>query len=153
PLALALLAEQSERGAQIRIHSVIDERAAAFFALGLARSTGVAPVLICTSGTAPAHYYPALIEAYETRLPLLVLSADRPPELQAVGAAQTIRQNELFGRFVAYCTELGAASPRAGSFEAHSHKLELAWSPAESSARPVHLNAPFYKPLEPGAAA
>lgn len=151
PLALALLAEQNERGAQVRVHSVIDERAAGFFALGLARSTGVAPVLICTSGTAPAHYYPALIEAYEARLPLLVLSADRPPELQEVGAAQTIRQNELFGQFVAYCTDLGAASARSGSFEALAHKLELAWSTAESSARPVHLNAPFYKPLEPGA--
>ncbi len=153
PLALALLSEQAERGDRLRIHSVIDERAAAFFALGLARSTGVAPVLICTSGTAAAHYYPALIEAYETRLPLLVLSADRPPELQEVGAAQTIRQNELFGHFVAYCADLGAASPRTGSFEALSHKLELAWSTAERDTRPVHLNAPFYKPLEPGALA
>lgn len=151
PLALALLgAEANSGGLDLRIHSIIDERSAGFFALGVARETGIAPVLICTSGTAPAHYYPAVIEAFESRLPLIVLSADRPPELQEVGAAQTIVQTELFGRYVARFSDFGAASARPGSFEALAHKLELAWTTSRNASRPVHLNAPFYKPLEPG---
>ena len=81
----------------LRATSHLDERAAAFFALGLAKATGVPPVLACTSGTAAANYAPAVIEAHEARVPLLVLTADRPPELREVGAGQTIDQLALYG--------------------------------------------------------
>ena len=75
----------------------MDERCAAFFALGLAKATGIPAVLACTSGTAAANYAPAVIEAHEARVPLLVLTADRPPELRDVGAGQTIDQVKLYG--------------------------------------------------------
>jgi 2-succinyl-5-enolpyruvyl-6-hydroxy-3-cyclohexene-1-carboxylate synthase len=81
----------------LRCHALIDERSAAFYALGQARLSGVPSLLLCTSGTAPAHYYPAVIEARESGVPLLVLSADRPFELQRCGAHQTIDQTRLFG--------------------------------------------------------
>jgi 2-succinyl-5-enolpyruvyl-6-hydroxy-3-cyclohexene-1-carboxylate synthase len=81
PLVLSLA-----RDAQIRATSHLDERSAGFFALGLAKATGVPPALACTSGTAAANYAPAVIEAHEARVPLLVLTADRPPELRDLGA-------------------------------------------------------------------
>ena len=81
----------------LRATSHLDERSAAFFALGLAKATGIPAVLACTSGTAAANYAPAVIEAHEARVPLLVLTADRPPELRDVGAGQTIDQVKLYG--------------------------------------------------------
>ena len=85
PLALAAY---EERGLETRV--IVDERAAGFAALGHARVTGSPAVVLCTSGTAPAHYYPALLEAEQARIPLVVVSADRPLELAGVGAPQTI---------------------------------------------------------------
>ena len=95
PLVLTLA-----RDPRLRASSLIDERSAAFFALGLAKASGVPAVLACTSGTAAANYLPAVIEAYEARVPLLVLTADRPPELRDIGAGQTIDQIKLFGSAV-----------------------------------------------------
>jgi 2-succinyl-5-enolpyruvyl-6-hydroxy-3-cyclohexene-1-carboxylate synthase len=92
PLAVAALRSQ-----KFRCHSIIDERSAAFFALGLIRGAQAPVALVCTSGTAGAHYFPALIEASYDGLPLVVLSADRPEELQNCGAPQTIAQGNLFG--------------------------------------------------------
>src|SRR3954467_6074813 len=92
PLVLTLA-----RDPRLRASSLIDERCAAFFALGVAKASGVPAVLACTSGTAAANYLPAVIEAHEARVPLLVLTADRPPELRDVGAGQTIDQVKLYG--------------------------------------------------------
>src|SRR3954470_6457607 len=92
PLVLSLA-----RDPRLRATSHIDERCAAFFALGVARATGLPAVLACTSGTAAANYAPAVIEAHEARVPLLVLTADRPPELRDLGAGQTIDQVKLYG--------------------------------------------------------
>src|SRR5690349_18800901 len=92
PLVLTLARES-----RLRSLSLIDERSAAFFGLGLAKATGVPAVLACTSGTAAANYLPAVIEAHEARVPLLVLTADRPPELRDIGAGQAIDQVKLYG--------------------------------------------------------
>src|ERR687887_2275828 len=92
PLVLSLV-----RDPRIRATSHLDERCAGFFALGVAKASGVPAALACTSGTAAANYAPAVIEAYEARVPLLVLTADRPPELREVGAGQTIDQLSLYG--------------------------------------------------------
>src|SRR4051795_1701984 len=92
PLVLTLAREP-----RLRATSHLDERSAAFFALGLAKATGIPAVLACTSGTAAANYAPAVIEAHEARVPLIVLTADRPPELRDVGAGQTIDQVKLYG--------------------------------------------------------
>ena len=145
PFALA-----AARHGSLRVHPILDERAAGFFALGIARVTGAPPVLLCTSGTAPAHYYPAVIEASESALPLIVLSADRPFALSGCGAPQTIDQTRLFGAHARSFTELGepSAAPRA------LRALRRALARAVSEARgplpgPVHLNARAEKPLEP----
>ena len=102
PLVLALA-----ETAGLRMHAVIDERAAGFFALGMARVSGRTTALVCTSGSAGAHYFPAVIEAAAARLPVLVLTADRPPELQHCGASQTIDQTRLFGVHVRASIDLG----------------------------------------------
>ncbi|HSM81341.1 MAG TPA: thiamine pyrophosphate-binding protein, partial [Nodosilinea sp.] len=94
PLTMALAGHPD-----IEVVPVLDERSAGFFALGVARRTGLPVVLVCTSGTAGANYYPAVIEAKESRVPLLVLTADRPPELRACASGQTIDQQRLFGAF------------------------------------------------------
>src|SRR3954465_608926 len=101
PLVLSLARE-----ARLRACSVVGERSAAFFALGLAKASGVPAVLACTSGTAAANYMPAVVEAYEARVPLLVLTADRPPELRDIGAGQTIDQIKLYGSNVKWFFEV-----------------------------------------------
>lgn len=147
PLVLGLARIVQDKTMQVRVHSVIDERAASFFALGLARASERPPCLICTSGSAPAHYYPAVIEASEARVPLIVLSADRPPELQATRAPQTIDQTRLYGPFTRGFFDLGIATLRHGAFDALVRKVLAAIELAATG--PVHLNIPFAKPLEP----
>ena len=104
PLALALSADD-----RIDVSVHLDERAAGFVALGIGRSTGVPAVLLCTSGTAAANLHPAVVEAHQARVPLLVCTADRPPELQGFGAPQTIDQTHLYGRAVRWFAEPGPA--------------------------------------------
>jgi 2-succinyl-5-enolpyruvyl-6-hydroxy-3-cyclohexene-1-carboxylate synthase len=94
---LVLGCEQEPR---LSCFPLLDERTAAFFALGHSKRTGTPPLLVCTSGSAPTHWYPAVTEASYSGVPLLILSADRPPELQECGAGQTINQQHLFGSFV-----------------------------------------------------
>src|SRR3954452_3279897 len=104
PLVLTLVREP-----RIRASSHLDERGGAFFALGLAKTSGRPVVLACTSGTAAANYAPAVIEAHEARVPLLVLTADRPPELRDVGAGQAIDQVKLYGTSAKWYLEVDDA--------------------------------------------
>ncbi|MFM9079427.1 MAG: thiamine pyrophosphate-binding protein, partial [Opitutaceae bacterium] len=100
PVAMAAAAQRG-----IEAIAVVDERSAGFFALGLAKQSGKPVALLCTSGSAPAHYFPAVIEAREAGVPLVVLSADRPPELRDCASGQTINQTRLFGDHVVFFHE------------------------------------------------
>jgi len=136
----------------IRDWSHHDERSAGFFAIGLARASGRPVALVCTSGTAAAEYHPAVVEALQSRTPLLVLTADRPPELRDVGAPQTIDQVKLYGDHVKWSHS--AAPPDAAAIAAAPSLAAHAWGEAmESPAGPVHLNLPFREPLVPLAGA
>lgn len=145
PLTVAAL-----RDTELQCHSVVDERSAGFFALGLARASQKPVALVCTSGTAAAHYFPALIEASYDGVPFFVVSADRPEELQNCGAPQTIAQGGLFGAFVRQATSLTAPTETLGAFallaQSVDDLLRLATSERPG---PVHLNVPLRKPLEP----
>lgn len=133
----------------IRCRSLIDERSAAHFALGQARVTGVPSLLICTSGSAAANYFPAITEAYEGRVPVVVLTADRPPELQHCGANQTMDQLHLFGTRARFFANLG--EPVASEQALRAVRRTAIRAVAESIAHqgPVHLNAQAREPLEP----
>ena len=143
PLALAADGEPG-----LRVTSVVDERSAAFFALGQARTTGLPTVVIATSGTAGAHFYPAVIEANEAGLPLIVVTADRPWELQHANASQTIDQRKLFGDHVRLALDLGVPerSALAAVRRIAAHAVTASTHPRPG---PVHVNAQFRKPLEP----
>lgn len=145
PLVVAAVREP-----RLRLHNVIDERAAAFFALGQARLTRRPSLLVCTSGTAGAHYLPAIIEARAAQLPLLVLTADRPPELQDCSASQTIDQVKLFAGSVNHYFDLGTPEATASVLFAvrrmAAQAIHASTSPTPGA---VHLNARIRKPLEP----
>lgn len=144
--------------AQFEAIPVLDERSAAFFALGLARQSQRPVALLCTSGTAGANYFPAIIEARESGVPLVVLTADRPPEMRECRSGQTIDQQKLFGGYVNFYHELAVPAAELGQLrylrQTVAHAVERAQWPV---AGPVHLNAPFRDPLppvaEPGAEA
>ncbi len=123
-----------------------DERGAAFFALGYAKACGRPAALIATSGTAGANFYPAVIEAAAEFIPMVLLTADRPPELHDVGANQTIRQNTLYGDFVCRSFALPCPDERISPLYPVS---TVDW--ALACPGPVHLNVPFREPLEPKA--
>jgi 2-succinyl-5-enolpyruvyl-6-hydroxy-3-cyclohexene-1-carboxylate synthase len=148
PFAWAL-AERSE----LVCHSLIDERDAAFFALGIARVTGGPVLVLATSGSAAANFFPAIVEARLARLPLLVVTADRPLELQAAESAQTIDQVKLYGDQVRGFFDLGAPDPApsalSGLQRVARQAVALTLGPEPG---PVHLNARARKPLEPAAA-
>jgi 2-succinyl-5-enolpyruvyl-6-hydroxy-3-cyclohexene-1-carboxylate synthase len=134
---------------EFRRHSLIDERSAAFYALGQARVSGIPSLLICTSGTAPSHYYPAVIEAKQSGVPLIVLSADRPFELQHCGAQQTVDQTRLFGNYATY-HELGTPVADPGAVLGLRRMARQAFATAIEAPRgAVHLNFRAKKPLEP----
>ncbi len=130
-------------------HIIFDERAAAFFALGHARASGQPAVLMCTSGTAAANYYPAVIEASSENLPLLILSADRPPELKDSAANQTIDQTKLFGGYVRWFFEMPCPDEKIEApFVLSTINYALQKSVGQN-AGPVHLNCMFREPLAP----
>ena len=135
PLALAC-------GELLEVRTVIDERSAAFFALGAARAAGRPVLVLATSGSAGAHFYPALLEAEATGVPLIALTADRPPELHGFGAPQTLDQQRLFGSHAQFA-DLGLPDPLA-----LPHLRALAARAARHRG-PSHLNAPFREPLAP----
>ncbi|MFZ1925311.1 MAG: 2-succinyl-5-enolpyruvyl-6-hydroxy-3-cyclohexene-1-carboxylic-acid synthase [Solirubrobacteraceae bacterium] len=143
PIVLSLTRER-----RLRCHSHIDERCSGFFALGLAKASGLPVAISCTSGTAVAELLPAVVEAHEARVPLIVLSADRPPELRELGAGQTIDQLKIFGDFAKWFFDVG-------THEASNERLRWirtlacrAWSTAlEGRPGVVHLNFPLREPL------
>src|SRR5436190_4840946 len=145
PLALALA-----RDSRVRVHVVVDERSAAFFALGLGRDSGRPAVLCCTSGSAGAHFHPAVIEADLAGVPLLVCTANRPPELLDTGAGQTIDQHHLFGRSVRWFAAPGppAPIPEAGTVWRSIAARAIAET-LGPPAGPVHLDLAFREPLVP----
>ena len=141
PLALALA-----DSAAVRVHVVHDERSGAFTALGLGVATRRPALLLCTSGTAAANFHPAVVEAHQAAVPMVVVTADRPPELQGVGAPQTIDQRHLFGSAVRWYCEPGPAAadgaPWWRDLARDSLRRSLGTTPG-----PVHLNLAFREPL------
>ncbi|MFM7219794.1 MAG: 2-succinyl-5-enolpyruvyl-6-hydroxy-3-cyclohexene-1-carboxylic-acid synthase [Nodosilinea sp.] len=145
PLTLALASHP-----QVEALPILDERSAAFFALGLAKRTGCPSLLVCTSGTAAAHYYPAVIEARESQVPLLVLSADRPPQLRHCASGQTIDQQKLFGDFPNWYAELALPQADLTLLAYLRQTLVQAWHRSLwPTPGPVHLNCPLEDPLAP----
>jgi 2-succinyl-5-enolpyruvyl-6-hydroxy-3-cyclohexene-1-carboxylate synthase len=146
PLAVALW-----RQPEIEVSVIVDERSAAFFALGAAQATGAPVAMLCTSGTAAANYHPAICEADESALPLIALSADRPPELRGIGAGQTIDQIKLYGSSVRWFCEAGThAADDDGLLHYRSIACRaLAAARGEPRPGPVHLNLPWREPLAP----
>lgn len=147
PLTLAFAAHPS-----IQVYRHLDERSAGFFALGLAKATGIPVALVSTSGTAAANFHPAVIEAYYSHVPLLVLTADRPAELRGSGANQTIDQVKMFGDHVRWAVD--APTPEDSAPAVITRYLRTLAARAYAAAGgltkgPVHLNFPFRKPLEP----
>jgi 2-succinyl-5-enolpyruvyl-6-hydroxy-3-cyclohexene-1-carboxylate synthase len=141
PLALAIVART-----EIHVEVFHDERSAAFAALGVGLATGQPAVLLCTSGTAAAHFHAAVIESSLSHVPLLVVTADRPPELKDVGAPQTIDQTKLYGDAVRWFHDPGVADIAAsGSW--HSLARQSYASTVGVNSGPVHLNLPFREPL------
>ncbi|MDL4842557.1 2-succinyl-5-enolpyruvyl-6-hydroxy-3-cyclohexene-1-carboxylic-acid synthase [Aquibacillus rhizosphaerae] len=128
----------------------MDERSAAFFALGMAKQTNNPVALVCTSGTAAANYYPAVIEAYYSRIPLLILTADRPHELRDVGAPQAIEQIQMYGDYVKWFHEMALPENTEAIINYARGKASRAINTArQSNAGPIHLNFPFREPLVP----
>jgi 2-succinyl-5-enolpyruvyl-6-hydroxy-3-cyclohexene-1-carboxylate synthase len=143
PLVLSLA-----RDRRLRCHSHVDERCAGFFALGLAKASGLPVAVTCTSGTAAAELLPAVIEAHEARVPLLLLTADRPPELRDNGGGQAIDQLKLFGGAAKWFFEVGthAASPERLRWM-RTLACRAYWTALEGRPGAVHLNFPLREPL------
>lgn len=146
PLALSL-----DRNPEIEVEVVLDERSAAFFALGAARASGLPVVLVCTSGSAAANYLPAIVEADLSAVPLIILTSDRPPELRGIGSGQAIDQLKLYGDAVRWFADVG--TPR-GDDDGLLYVRQLAcraYAAAAGDPRPgpAHLNFPFREPLAP----
>lgn len=143
PLTLAFARDERFRS---WLH--IDERSAGYFALGLARQLRSPVALVCTSGTAAANFMPAVVEAYLSRVPLVVLTADRPPELYDVGANQTIDQSRLFGAHVKWATSMPVADGSEALLrQAAATAARAAATAAAGPAGPVHINVPLREPL------
>ncbi len=154
--ALALVAAELERRGAVSLHVRIDERVAGFTALGIARESGVPVAVVCTSGTAVANLLPAVLEAHHSGVPLLLLTADRPPELRGVGANQTTRQPGMFTPYVRL--DIDAPTPDEadddGTLAATADLRAIADEAVDAaaglpvrSAGPVHLNLPAREPL------
>jgi 2-succinyl-5-enolpyruvyl-6-hydroxy-3-cyclohexene-1-carboxylate synthase len=154
PFAYAL--QEADRAGRLRLHVRVDERSAAFLALGMAKVTRQPVPVFTTSGTAVANLHPAVLEAHHAAVPLVIVSADRPPELQGTGANQTTDQGHLFGTAVRMFHALGAPESREGqnaTWRSVVGRLCAAAIGASGrDAGPVHLNVPLREPLTPGLA-
>lgn len=155
PLSMVAHEAHARFGSAFNLYLDIDERGAAFFALGIAKATGRAVCVICTSGTALANYYPAVMEAEISRVPLIVLSGDRPARLQGLGAPQTCDQNKAFSDHVRrfFAMPEPSDSPK---YVAHVRQVAretvIAAAPGTHASAPVHVNFPFDEPLVPDTA-
>ncbi len=155
PLALAFYAQRDV----IQIYSHLDERSAAYFALGIGMASGMPAAVLCTSGTAAANFYPAIIEAHQARVPLLVLTADRAHEARESGANQSIDQVKMYGNHVLWAVDVALPESNPAPITLRSLRTTVnravATTLGQLGARkgPVHLNLPFRKPLEPVAVA
>src|SRR6202167_4965575 len=151
PLAMAFA--ELDRSGRARLHVRIDERSASFTALGLAKVSRRPVAMLCTSGTAAANFHPAVIEASESGVPLLVLTADRPLELRGAGASQTIDQVKMYGGAVRWYAESGVPEKRPGAVGYWRSLACQAWAQASGDTGtfpgPVHVNIPFRDPLVP----
>ncbi len=143
PIVLSIARDQ-----RLKAWSHVDERAAGFFALGAAKTTGKPVAVTCTSGTAAANLFPAVIEAHEAGIPLIVLTADRPPELRDIGAGQTIDQIKLYGDAVKWFFELGVpeATPEHLRW-VRALACRAYWTAVSGRPGPVHINVPLREPL------
>src|SRR3954471_22815373 len=152
PLAFAL--HEADRLGRLRLHVRIDERSAAFLALGLSKASGRPVPVVTTSGTAAVNLHSAVVEASYAGVPLLLLTADRPPELRGSGANQTIDQVKLYGDSVRLFVEVGAPEERSGQ-NAYWRSLAcrataVATGRLDGRGGPVHLNLGLREPLVPG---
>ncbi|GAB3416899.1 2-succinyl-5-enolpyruvyl-6-hydroxy-3-cyclohexene-1-carboxylate synthase [Flindersiella endophytica] len=151
--ALAFAFHGADQQGRVRLHVRVDERSAGFLALGLAKASRRPVPIVCTSGTAAANLHPAVLEASHTGVPLIVLTADRPPELRGVGANQTTDQVKLYGDAVRLFHEVGAPERRAGQNaywrELVNRSLAVARGFRDRAPGPVHLNLAFREPLVP----
>jgi 2-succinyl-5-enolpyruvyl-6-hydroxy-3-cyclohexene-1-carboxylate synthase len=146
PLALALWRQE-----EIDVTVIVDERSAAFFALGAAQASGAPVAILSTSGTAAANFHPAICEADESAVPLLALTADRPPELRGIGAGQTLDQIKLYGSAVRWFCEVGTHTADDDGLLHYRSVACRAFATAAGEGRPgpVHLNLPWREPLAP----
>ncbi|WP_172371820.1 2-succinyl-5-enolpyruvyl-6-hydroxy-3-cyclohexene-1-carboxylic-acid synthase [Sporosarcina jiandibaonis] len=143
PLAYAFATTKS-----LDVYMQVDERSAGFFALGLAKATGKPVVLLCTSGTAASNYFPAVTEAHYARIPLIVITADRPHELREVGAPQAIDQIQLYGNHVKYSVDFPLAEDNSDVDDYIERHVQRAVSVSITAPiGPIHLNVPFREPL------
>ncbi|HVE76282.1 MAG TPA: 2-succinyl-5-enolpyruvyl-6-hydroxy-3-cyclohexene-1-carboxylic-acid synthase, partial [Actinomycetota bacterium] len=143
PLVLALDAHP-----QVKLHVAVDERSAGFVAVGAARASGMPAIVLTTSGTAAANLHPAILEAHHSRLPLIAITADRPPELRDTGAGQTIDQIKMFGDSVRWFCEAGVADGNMDLVGYSRSIASRAFAEAVGSPRgPVHLNLAFREPF------
>ncbi|HUR24236.1 MAG TPA: 2-succinyl-5-enolpyruvyl-6-hydroxy-3-cyclohexene-1-carboxylic-acid synthase [Acidimicrobiales bacterium] len=146
PMAVALAAD-----GRLRIHVVVDERSAGFYALGLGLSTGRPAVVLTTSGTAAVELHPAVVEAHHARVPLLACTADRPPELHRVGAPQTVEQERLFEGVVRMVLAPGVADPAmSATWRSLGARAVIEATANPAGPGPVHLNLAFRDPLAGG---
>ena len=150
PLSIALA--QAAAAGRIRLHVRLDERSASFLALGIARRTGIPTAVLCTSGTAAAHFHAAAYEATEAGVPLLLLTADRPDTVRGKGANQTIDQHDMFGVAVRRSFDAPTADGQADGFwrALVAEAVSAACGDATTAPGAVHVNLPFAEPLVPG---
>ncbi len=135
---------------KIKSYLHIDERSSGFFALGMAKSSGTPVAVVCTSGTATAELYPAIVEAYQQRVPLIICTADRPPELRDLGANQTINQTDMYKNHIRWFADPGLpVISDSRILRLKSIARNAVFISTVGSRGPVHINFPFKKPFEP----
>ena len=151
PLTMTAFELSRREPGRLRVFVDVDERGAAFFALGLAKASGHPAAVVCTSGTVVANYYPAVMEAESSRVPLVVLTGDRPPRLQGLGAPQTCDQLNAYGNHVRAFRQmpLPSADGAALAFARQAAREAVIAAGEECFGGPVHLNFPFDEPLKP----